>query len=165
MPHKIHTDFASSVPETVKHYLRQIGHILELVSKEDDAEHLLASRLAPDFFETGFQFAVAIRFAARALCPPCGMAVPDIAEVQTLASLQKLHEETTALIHSIQVENMSQSVVHVAGEANLRHDPAEYVTSFALPNLLFHLSMGYAGLRQNGVKIGKADFDGYHVYS
>ena len=35
-----------------------------------------------------------------------------------------------------------------------------YLTSFALPNFYFHLSMAYAILRQAGVPLGKRDFLG-----
>lgn len=37
---------------------------------------------------------------------------------------------------------------------------AGYLTSFALPNFYFHISMAYALLRQAGVPIGKRDFLG-----
>jgi hypothetical protein len=35
---------------------------------------------------------------------------------------------------------------------------------YALPNFFFHLSMVYALLRQQGLPLSKADFDGWHVY-
>jgi len=35
-----------------------------------------------------------------------------------------------------------------------------YLTGFALPNFLFHVTMAYAILRHNGVSIGKLDFLG-----
>lgn len=42
----------------------------------------------------------------------------------------------------------------------LNFEGAGYLTSFALPNFYFHLSMAYAILRSNGVEIGKVDFLG-----
>ena len=35
-----------------------------------------------------------------------------------------------------------------------------YLTSFALPNFYFHVSMAYAILRQRGVPLGKKDYLG-----
>ena len=42
----------------------------------------------------------------------------------------------------------------------LNFEGAGYLTSFALPNFYFHLSMAYALLRQAGVPLGKRDFLG-----
>jgi len=47
--------------------------------------------------------------------------------------------------------------------AELTGDPTDYIARFAFPNMLFHLSAGYAGLRHGGMQIGKADFDGLLV--
>ena len=55
-------------------------------------------------------------------------------------------------------------VNHMAGEANLDQEITDYLVSFAIPNLWFHLSMAYAILRARNVAIGKADFDGRHRY-
>ncbi|MGV7210836.1 DUF1993 family protein [Oxalobacteraceae bacterium A2-2] len=35
---------------------------------------------------------------------------------------------------------------------------------YILPNFHFHLSMAYAIARQQGVALGKPDYDGYHAY-
>jgi hypothetical protein len=42
----------------------------------------------------------------------------------------------------------------------LNFEGAGYLTSFALPNFYFHLSMAYALLRQAGAPLGKRDFLG-----
>lgn len=57
-----------------------------------------------------------------------------------------------------------RTVRHTAGEAELEQDAATFVTLFALPNFFFHLGMAFAILRHGGAVIGKADFDGQHVY-
>ena len=155
---------ADAVPKTVKYYLDRIGHILELLSRERDADGLLSVRLAPDSFETGFNFAIAIQFAARALCPPAGMQVPEIPDEFTCESLLGFKDEIEQLIEPIAASDLSGPVSHKAGAAVLDQDPADYVVRFALPNMIFHVAMGYAGLRHGGMKIGKADFDGLHEY-
>ncbi len=40
----------------------------------------------------------------------------------------------------------------------------EFLHLYGLPNFFFHLTMGYAALRAAGVRLGKADFDGFHSY-
>lgn len=151
--------------ETVKYYLDRIGQILEKLSQLDDPAKLLAIRLAPDMLDTGFNFAIAIQFAARALCPPAGIAVPEIPDEYTCESLLKFKNETANLIGPIAAQDLQESVSHTAGEAMLTQTPADYVARFALPNMIFHLSVSYAGLRHGGMEIGKADFDGLHIYS
>ena len=41
---------------------------------------------------------------------------------------------------------------------------SEYLLHYALPNFFSHTTTAYAFSRHVGVPVGKADFDGYHVY-
>jgi len=149
---------------SVHHYLEQANHLLAILEKEPEANALIAMRLAPDSFDTGFHLAVAIQFAARALCLPAGAAVPEIEEPHGIRSLSALHVAVAAEIAEAPTIDWTARVKHSAGEAQLDHSAAEYVARFALPNMLFHLTMAYAGLRHGGLELGKADFDGMHVY-
>ena len=160
----MNTSFDDATTQSVKYYLNRISHILKKLSREPDPERLLAIRLAPDMFDTGLNFAIAIQFAARALCPPAGIDVPEIPDRYTCETLLAFQGEISELIRPISMNDLRYDVSHVAGEAELKQKPAEYVACFALPNMLFHLSLGYAGLRHGGITIGKADFDGFHVY-
>jgi hypothetical protein len=153
-----------SVPNAVRHYLGRTADIVSMLAHESEAKQLLAIRLAPDMLETGIQFAVAIRFAARALCPPSGLEVPNFPDEITCNTLLAFASEISAIIAPIRAADLTLLVSHTAGNAELIQLPAEYISSFALPNMIFHLSMGYAGLRHGGFKIGKADFDGFHIY-
>ncbi|MEM7643891.1 MAG: DUF1993 family protein [Pseudomonadota bacterium] len=155
---------AASIPDTVKYYLGRTHRLLDRVAREPEAERLLAIRLAPDTFDTAFQFALAIRFAGRTLGPPAGRAVPDVPDDLTLPVLLEFCEEIAELIEPLGLDDMAAKVTHRAGEAELVQDVAGYVTCFALPNMMFHLSMAYAGLRHGGMAVGKADFDGFHIY-
>ncbi|WP_159808405.1 DUF1993 family protein [Litoreibacter roseus] len=150
--------------ETVKYYLSRADHILVRLSDETDPDTLLAVRIAPDMFDTGFNFAIAIQFAARALCPPAGLDVPEIPDRYTCETLRKFADEIADLIAPIRATDLVRDVSHAAGDAELCQTAADYVTRFALPNMIFHLSLAYAGLRHGGMDIGKADFDGLHRY-
>ena len=55
-------------------------------------------------------------------------------------------------------------IQHRAGEALLEQPATDFVRLYGLPNFFFHLTMGYAALRQAGMALGKADFDGFHAY-
>ncbi|MGB3555916.1 MAG: DUF1993 family protein [Jannaschia sp.] len=152
------------VPETVRYYLDRIRRLLDRIGAEPDTARLLSIRLAPDMFDTGFHLAVAIRFAARALCPPAGLDVPEIPEEIDRGTLAEFGTAVAHLTAPIRATDLVQPVNHRAGEARLVQDPADYVLRFALPNMLFHLSLAHAGLRHGGMAIGKADFDGLHRY-
>lgn len=157
-------DLARSIPKTVKYYLGQIGHILSLLESEPEAERLLSIRLAPDMLDTGFNFAIAIQFAARALCIPAEKEVPEIPDTFTTASLVRFLGEVSERTAPISEADFIETVSHRAGEADLVQNTADYVSCFALPNMIFHISVGYAGLRHGGMAIGKGDFDGLHHY-
>lgn len=158
------TDFVDTTTHTIKYYLNQIGHILEKLPSGADADRVLAVRLSPDMFDTGFNFAIAIKFAARALCPPAGLEVPEIPDEFTYDSLTRYKNEISNLIAPISGNDVVIPVSHVAGEAAIKQEPADYIIRFALPNMIFHMTTAYAGLRHSGVVIGKSDFDGLHIY-
>ncbi len=160
----MNTDLAHATTETVKYYLDRIEHILVRLSQADEPDRLLAIRLSPDMFDTGFNVAVAIGFAARALCPPAGLGVPEIPDEYTCESLLQFKNEVSDLIAPITADDLTNPVSHIAGKAELDQDPADYVARFAIPNMIFHLSLSYAGLRHGGMSLGKADFDGLHIY-
>ena len=40
-----------------------------------------------------------------------------------------------------------------------------FLQQYALPNFFFHVTTAYAILRHLGVELGKADYDGFHVYA
>lgn len=148
----------------VGRYLDQSGKLLKLVSDQANADELLAIQLAPDAFDTGFHLAVAIQFAARALCLPVGHPVPEIVEPCSLQSLRSLHEDVLSAINRVPPIDWNGNVSHTAGDAHLTQRATDYVACFAFPNMLFHFTQAYAGLRHAGLEIGKADFDGLHVY-
>ncbi|SFR44678.1 DUF1993 family protein [Litoreibacter janthinus] len=154
----------AALVRTVDHYLGQANHLLTLLEQEPESEALMAVQLAPDSFDTGFHLAVAIQFAARALCLPTGTAVPEIVEPYSLSTLRTLHGAVSAGIAEAPALDWEMQVCHVAGQAQIEQLTSDYVARFALPNMLFHLTMAYAGLRHAGVKLGKADFDGLHEY-
>lgn len=154
----------AALVRSVDHYLSQAEQLLAILEEQPKAGGLMAIRLAPDSFDTGFHLAVAIQFAARALCLPAGTTVPEIEEPYSLGSLRNLHEAVTKSINEARVSEWTTRVQHVAGEARLEQFTTDYIALFAMPNMLFHLTMAYAGLRHGGVALGKADFDGLHEY-
>jgi len=135
------------------------------VEQAADPQQLLKIKLAPDMLDTGLNLAIATGFAARALCLPAQVKIPDIPETITCAALQTHHQVITDLIAPLSTDMLHTPIQHQAGEAQLTQEVSDYILRYALPNMIFHLSVAYAGLRHGGLQIGKADFDGLHVYT
>ena len=156
--------FAAAARGSIEHYLDRTDDLLRRVTDEPSPDRLLAIRLAPDMHDTGWQFAVAIRFAGRSLCPFIGREAPDIPNERTCANLLAFNQTMRQVIGLVGTSDMLGTVRHDAGEAIVEQDAADHVLRFGLPNMLFHLTTAYVGLRMGGMKVGKADFDGLHRY-
>lgn len=144
-------------------YIDRITHLAEQAGPQD-----LLARLSPDSFTAVEHFAIAQGYALRAICPLIGEAVPDLDPVTDLPSLTRRGDFVRTYLTAIdpaQLETAGhRSVTHIAGEANLTQPAEAFLTLYAAPNFFFHLNMGYAILRQQGVPVGKGDFDGFHSY-
>ena len=156
--------YAASVP-VFRHYLARAD---ALVAKVED-EAILAERLAPDMFTAAEQFATAAGFALRTSYPLAGLEVPGFADlgrdnVGLHARIAFADEKLAHLTPDAFAEADSRRIRHRAGFAELDQSASDFLHLFGMPNFLFHLSMAFAILRQNGIEIGKADFDGQHDY-
>lgn len=157
--------YTASVP-VFRYYL---GRARLLVARTGDKAEILSARLAPDMFTASEQFATAAGFALRGTYPLAGLSVPDFPDLgRDLAGLRAridFADERLVALEPASFEGAeTRKVQHRAGFAELDQTGQEYLTLFAMPNFLFHFSMAFAILRQNGIEIGKADFDGLHDY-
>ena len=116
-----------------------------------------------DAFSAGQQFATAASFALRVACPLAGREVPNLP-----AALAPRLAVARATLGGMRPDEFlgaeDRRVQHRAGLADLDQSAAEFLFLYGLPNFFFHLTMGYAALRQAGMPLGKADFDGLHSY-
>lgn len=123
---------------------------------------LLAARIG-DAFPAAQQFSTAAGFALRGACPLAGRELPGLPTA--LAPRLAVARAMLGAMRPGDFEGAEDRVIaHRAGFADLEQPAAEYLHQFALPNFFFHLTMGYAALRGAGMALGKADFDGLHVY-
>lgn len=95
-------------PRAVRHYLRRSRHLLVRLSRRPDRDALLSRRLHRDMFDTGLHVAVAIRFAARGLCPPTRRPVPEIDETRDCAALLACADAVSASVASIHAGDLLQ---------------------------------------------------------
>lgn len=157
--------YTASVPVAL-HYIDRAS---ALVARTGDRPEILGQRLAPDMFSGAQQFASAADFALRAACPLAGKEVPEFPALAMdtdgiEARFTFARDRLTSLDPADFEGAETRRVVHRAGFAELDQPGDEYLHLFALPNFFFHLGMGFAVLREGGLDIGKADFDGLHDY-
>lgn len=161
----------SAVP-TLSRYLRQLLGLLDLAQAQvrrgrADESALLAARLAPDMLPLGTQVLICGNFIPRmqAVLRGTPVAFPDWP-----ADLAGLRETVHGLIRTVEqwtptdFEDADRVVTGDAGQATLQMPLRAWIHEFALPNFFFHLSTVYLLLRQQGLPLGKAQFDGLHRY-
>jgi len=158
---------SATVPVLV-HYLRQLLLMLDKAAAHE-GPLLLQGRLAPDMFNLGQQVQIAVGFAQRTVAPLVGAPAPSLGEgdAPDLAVLRQRAAAALAFVSGLeaaQFEAAPPQLRTLAGEAWVQFAPLDFVRLYALPNFFFHLAMAYALLRQQGVPLGKPDFDGWHQY-
>lgn len=148
--------YQASVP-VFRHYLAQVAGMVERAGVEG-----LGVQIS-DTFPANRQFATAASFAMRTVYPLAGLEIPDLP--QALAPRMAVARAHLGAMKPAAFEGAEDRIIqHRAGFADLEQTGADYLHLFGLPNFFFHLTMGYAALRQAGVALGKADFDGFHWY-
>lgn len=150
-------------------FLRGLNVLSGLIDKAVEAgldeATLMEARLAPDMRPFPDQIRMASFSARSCVARLTDQPWPKTDDAE--ASLAEL-KETVAL--SIAFIEGVEAAAFEGGETRrielrfpgveLNFEGQGYLTSFALPNFYFHLSMAYAILRQAGVPLGKRDFLG-----
>lgn len=160
--------YTASVP-VFQRYLGRLGGWLDQ-AEAHTTPAVLGARLAPDMLPFETQAVIAANFALRAAYPLAGLPLPPFGDwAAGHDGLRARLAHVLALLDSLTPAQFAQAesrqVVSDAGEAMLQLDGATFLHQFALPNFFFHLTAAYAILRQQGVPLGKADFDGFHRYT
>lgn len=165
--------YQASVP-VYQRYLSRLAALLRLAAehtaKSGQAEaEILAARLAPDMLPFSLQVEIASNFAKRACAPLSNVPIPAYGpNCESFAALLSHLEATQVFLAGLAPVQMADAAGRTlesqAGEALVALKGTEFLTQYALPNFFFHLVSAYAILRQHGVAVGKADFDGFHQY-
>lgn len=162
--------YAASVP-VFQRYLGQLAKMLERAEASGlDPQQLLQARLAPDMLPLALQVEIAANFALRACAPLAALEVPPFgAHADSFAALHARIDRVQQFLAGLTPAQMADSAQRIctdqAGQARLSLPGEVFLSQYMLPNFFFHLTSAYALLRQQGVQLGKADFDGWHVYS
>ncbi|QTN27264.1 DUF1993 domain-containing protein [Rhodoferax sp. AJA081-3] len=165
--------FQASVPVFVR-YLGRLQHLLaraqEHAALTDMPEQvLLDAALAPDMLPFATQVEVACNFTLRATFPLAGLPIPPYGAFErSFAGLQQRLLRAELLLDELDPAAFdaapARTIQAEAGQATHTMTASEYLLHYASPNFFFHTTAAFAILRQQGVPVGKADFDGYHAY-
>lgn len=164
------TLYGASVP-VFEHYLYCLRQTLDVAENHErrSGKPLLRAALAEGMFGFAQQVTIACGFALRACCPLLGIEVPALAGgEQDWPALCERIDATLAFLGQLPADAInageSLEVQTTAGMATRSFVGRDFVLGYALPNFFFHLVTAQAILRNQGVPIGKQDFDGYHEY-
>lgn len=106
---------------------------------------------------------------ARTVLPLVGRDIPHLPIDSDPGLIVALAEDMTFLLENMTPPDFHDAahreITHIAGETTLTQNGQDYALLFGLPNAQFHLTLGYATLRQAGAQVGKGDLDGYHRYT
>jgi len=163
----------AAIPVFTRYLARLAGLVSSARSFVDEhalpASQLLEARLAPDMLPFRTQVEIAANFALRACFPLAGKAVPPYGEFPAnfdglLARIARANNLVASLDPQDFDGRETQELQDKAGDHVVTLPGHVFLHLYALPNFFFHVSMAYAILRSAGVRLGKADYDGFHAY-
>ncbi|HRO10149.1 DUF1993 family protein [Amaricoccus sp.] len=128
----------------------------------------LAQRPSPAMMPAGRQVATAVQFMLRIAFPLAGQRIPELRGALDAPGLRERMGAARELLRRLDAAAFAgaeaRTITTQAGFAVLELPGEAYVHEFGLPNLYFHHAMAHVALKQAGVSLGKADFDGKHDY-
>jgi hypothetical protein len=154
-------------------FLRMLTNLDQLLAKaEDNAKArgfdpnlLVTQRLAPDMRPLSSQIQLASDSAKGAMARLSGGTPPAMPDTET--TIEQLRARIAATIDYVKsvpagaVDGSEErDVVLKTPSGDIPFKGLAFLTGFALPNFLFHVTTAYAILRHSGVPIGKLDFLG-----
>lgn len=154
-------------------FLRMLGNLDAFLEKAEanakergfEPNLFVTSRLAPDMLPLSAQIQLASDSSKGAMARLSGGTAPSMADTETtMAELRMRIAKTVDYVKSVPAGAVDGSeerdVVLKFPNGEMTFKGLQYLTGFALPNFLFHVTTAYAILRHNGVPLGKLDFLG-----
>ncbi len=155
--------------EIFNKYLRLLYQLIEKAAHSDANEsEFLRARLFEDMLPFNVQVKIVTNFALRGACPVSGNKYEELtADIENFNGLKSHIAATIEHINQLAQNTIEQPEFIVKDTAGLKEvfmKATDYLSSFALPNFFFHLSMAYAIAKSCGISVTKGDFDGIHHY-
>jgi len=124
---------------------------------------MLAARLYPDMLPLSRQVQIACDNAARGAARLAGLEMPGFPDTEaTFPELMARCDAAMAFVNSADDAKINANACETLqiplGPQTVPMQGRQYLTSFVLANMLFHATMAYGLLRQQGVVLSKRDF-------
>ena len=171
MSHNI-TMYNASIPVLV-HAFKSLSAILDkahhhAADKKIDESVFLNYRLAVDMFPMSRQVQIAGNYSMGFAARMSGKEVPVLENTETTfaelkARIVKIIDYLNAVDPSALIGSEDRDITFPVGGKPKTFKGIDYLTSFVLPNVYFHISICYAILRHAGVEIGKNDYLGTNI--
>lgn len=155
--------YDASIPVFVNALTNMRAWLDKAAATKPEAD-LLEARLAPDMHPLVKQFQIASDSAKGAAARLAGETSPAMADTEaSFADLRDRCDRTIAYLKGIDPARFADAATRpvelkLPNGQGWRFDGLTFLTGFALPNFLFHVTTAYAILRANGVDLGKGDF-------
>ena len=159
---------SASLPVFIK-YLGNLRHLLTLAQADVqargyDEQALVQYRLAPDMLPFKTQICIACDAAKLCVARVAELEAPKFENTEnTLEELITRIDRTVSWLQGVSPTALdgleAKAITFPVGKLGTRTLSGEdYVKTWALPNVFFHITTAYAILRHNGVVLGKSDF-------
>ncbi len=159
---------SASLP-VFRNALTHLHHLLEkaradATARGYDPQVLVAYRLAPDMLPFKSQIFIACDAAKLCAARLSGLEAPKFDDTEnTLEELQARIQKTIDWIATVPASAVdgqeAREITFPVGKTATRTMLGEdYLKSWALPNMFFHITTAYVILRHNGVPLGKRDY-------
>lgn len=128
-----------------------------------DPSVFVNARLAPDMFALARQVQIATDGAKGGLARMAGVEIPKYEDTETtLEELQARLAKTIAFLEGIPAASIegtdAKDITITVAKQDMHFKGADYLISWVIPNVMFHVTTAYDILRHNGVPLGKRDF-------
>ena len=161
--------YDAAVPGMVRS-LKNLDTILDKAvayaeGKNIDPNLLATSRLALDMLPLARQIQIGTDGAKGGAARLAKVEIPSYPDTETtMAELKERIAKTIAFMEGIPAEKFEGAedlTIHLKfGPREMSFPAKQYLFSFVIPNVYFHVTTAYAILRHNGVDIGKMDYLG-----
>jgi hypothetical protein len=143
--------------------LQTLADLLKKAQAHPEAESLAATRLYPDMLPFSYQIIIVSNFAKKYVERLTGRELDVWADDETtLEQLVARVQKTLDLLKTVSREDVEGKAVEKVALKMGPYGPfdattQQYVLGYAMPNIMFHLSIAYGILRMKGIELGKAD--------